>query len=315
MAEEKQGRLPIDDRPLSDDEKAYFDSRGEKDIPAAAQDEPAEPTPQAEAPQAQGASVTSPADTGAQTSVPQAALHEERKRRQEAEEKARQMELLNARMEERFRAFRDAVTPRQQQPQGPPAVDQDIFGAVKHLQQENARTRGEIDNYKRQIQQEDQMKALKQWGADNEAAFVRANVDYYEALKYLRNARAKDLQVWGMSPSAIGTQLAHEESQLLARAAAERRNPAEMAYALATQRGYSAPAPAANSGDQRQQVDLNRIEAGQRQSSSLSNVGGGAGRDVGDIEIEDLLKMNDKEFGDFIEKYPGRFRRLKGAAH
>ena len=315
---DKQAALPLDDRPLSDGEKQYFDSRGEKDIPPAPPEPSAEPIPKPAEPTT--ADTGKPADTGAQATVPQAALHEERKRRQEADERTRQAELLNARMEERFRMFRDAVTPQQQQQLAPPAVDQDIFGAVKHLQQENVRTRSEIDGYKRQIQQEDQLKQLRQWGMDTEATFLRANPDYHQALQHLRNARARELQIWGMSPGVINTQLTHEENQLLARAAAERRNPAEMAYALAKQRGYQkgAPTPATTTAPapaDKQEVDLNRIAAGQRQSGSLSNVGGGAGREIGDVEIEDLLKMDDKEFGAFIEKYPGRFRRLKGAAH
>ena len=316
MAETEAKERPAPPDPLGADERAYFDSRGEKDIPAeVSKDVPKEdtsaPEPAVQAPPPK------PSEPKAelQQTVPQGALHEERKRRQDAEERAHQMELLNARLEERFRAFRDALTPRQQAPQPPPDANRDIFGAVSHLQNEQRTTRAEIEGYKRQIAQEDQLKQLRQWGADAETAYVRQNPDYYQALAHLRNSRARELEVWGMSPSAIGQQLQHEENQLLARAATERRNPAQMAHELARQRGYQKAAPAPAQGTQRQEIDLNRIEAGQRQSASLSNVGGGSGRDVGDVEIEDLLKMNDAEFGTFIQKYPARFRRLKGAAH
>src|SRR5215475_11217134 len=322
MAENEKEQTQ-DPGPFTPDERAYFDSRGEKDIPAAATPPNGATPPEATAPATPpaGAEPVPTSKPEQVVQVPQAALHEERKRRQEADERARQLELLNARMEERFRAFRDAVTPRQQQPQGPPDANRDIFGAVNHLQQENRRTREEIENYKRQIQAEDNLKQLKQWGADAEIAYAQRVPDYYEALNHLRRARANELQVWGMSPSAIGQQLVHEENQLLARAAAERRNPAEMAHQLARQRGYMPKAPAGGqpqpptNGTSRQEVDLNRIEAGQRQSGSLSQISGNQGRDVGEIEIEDLLKMSDQEFGAFIEKHPARFRRLKGAAH
>jgi hypothetical protein len=324
MAEEAIKQKEMDLGPFTADERAYFDSKGEKDIPAPM------PTPAAgEVPMRAPAPATAsepvpasePKAPEPQGTVPQAALHEERKRRQEAEERARQIEILNARMEERFRAFRDAMTPRQQ-PQQAPDPDRDIFGTVKHMQAEQRQTRAEIENYKRQIQYEDQMRALRQWGSDAEAAYVRQNPDYYTALNHLRQARARELQVWGMQPSAIGQQLQHEENQLLARAAAERRNPAEMAHALARQRGYVAGAPPqrpAASGstpaNPQPYVDLNRIEAGQKQAASLSNVGGGTGRDTGDIEINDVLKMSDKEFETYINKHPAHFRRLKGAAH
>src|SRR5215475_1229398 len=320
MPDEKKKQLELD--PLTPEERQHFSSRGEKDIPVAAPPNdvpPAQaPAPADDAPPAEPVPSPAPvAEAEKQREVPQQALHEERKRRQDAEEKARQYELLNARMEERFRAFRDAVAPPQQAPAAAPSPDSDIFGAVKHMQQEQSRTRVEIDNYKRQMQYEDQMKQLRQWGADAEANYARNTPDYYEALNHLRRARANELGIWGMSPSAIGQQLQHEENQLLARAAAERRNPAEMAYSLAKQRGFvkADKPPAAQAAAPPPPPDLSRIEAGQRQSGSLSQIGGNQGPDVGDIEINDLLKMNDKEFGAFIDKYPARFRRLKGAAH
>jgi len=321
MVEEATKEKP-DLGPFTAEERAHFDSRGEKDIPVpqSVTEAPAQaPVPGATDAPVPTAEPARPDKPDKPEHVPIATLQEERRRRQEAEERARQTELLNVRMEERFRAFRDALAPRQQAPQAPPSADQDIFGAVRHMQAEQTRTRAEIDAYKRQIQAEDQIKQLQDWGRNAEAEYVRANPDYYQALNHLRAARVRDLQVLGMSPSAINQQLLNEENQLLARAAAERRNPAHWAHELAKARGYTrAAAPAAQRSDGTlppSNVDLNRIEAGQRQSASLSNVGGGAGRDLGDIEIEDLLKMNDREFGAFIEKYPGRFRRLKGAAH
>jgi hypothetical protein len=321
MVEEAIKQKEMDLGPFTADERAYFDSKGEKDIPVSTPVTPAQ-APAAPAAASEPVPPSEPKAPEPQGTVPQAALHEERKRRQEAEERARQIELLNARMEERFRAFRDALTPRQQPQQQAPDPDRDIFGAVKHDRAELWRQRQEIENYKRQIQAEDQMRALKQWGSDAEASYVRANPDYYQALNHLRQARARELQVWGMQPSAIGQQLQHEENQLLARAAAERRNPAEMAHALAKQRGYVTGAPpqrpaASGSTPSNPQpyVDLNRIEAGQKQAASLSNVGGGTGRDTGDIEIDEVLKMNDKQFENYITKHPAHFRRLKGAAH
>ena len=328
MAETEQ--RPAEPDHLEAGERAYFESRGEKDIPTAAAPElPLEKpeaskseTPPADAPKPP---VDAPKPPEPSATVPQQALHDERKRRQEAEERARQMELLNARMEERFRAFHAATT-QQQRPAPVPTPDQDIFGAVKHMQVEQQRTRAEIDGYKRQIQQEDYVKQLTNWGRNAEVQFVSQNSDYYRALEHMRLSRGRQLRIWGMGgqpipnsngmwTGAIGDQLKHEENQLLARAAAERVNPAEKAYLLAHELGYRKDAQPQPQPNVRHEVDLNRIEAGQRQASSLSNIGGGGGRDVGDIEIEDLLKMGDKEFGDFIVKYPGKFRRLKGASH
>ena len=74
---------------FSEGERAYFDSRGEKDIPvSAATPTEAKPevisTPRSAPPVPE----TKPADKPeVQATVPQAALHEERKRRQDAEER------------------------------------------------------------------------------------------------------------------------------------------------------------------------------------------------------------------------------------
>src|SRR5215475_932410 len=198
MAEDKQKEMDLG--PFSAEERAYFDSKGEKDIPQPPAAAPAEAAP-VQAP-AEPAAAPEPVPTSRpevdpnKAKVDYGALHEERKRRQDAEERARQMELLNARMEERFRMLAQANQPRPQAPKPPPSPDQDIFGAVKHLQGEQTRTRQEIENYRRQIQQEDQIKALQRWGAGAEAAFTKDNPDYMHALQHLRQARVRQLAVW-----------------------------------------------------------------------------------------------------------------------
>jgi hypothetical protein len=290
MADNETKQKEMNLGPFTKEERAYFDSKGETEIP---QSPVASPPTGEESAQA-------PAPAGAGEPVPPPSEPE------------------NARMEERWRMLREANQRPPQPPAPPPSADTDIFAAVKHMQGEQSRTRTEIENYKRQIQAEDHRKALSDWGRNAESEFVAQNPDYYQALSHLRNARGRELAVWGMAPEAIRQQVVTEEMQLLARANAERRNPAQMAYDLARERGYHKGAPAAQSGNGAlppSTVDLNRIEAGQRQSASLSNVGGGAGRDTGDIEANDLLKMSDKEFGQWIDKHPAAFRRLKGATH
>jgi len=329
MAEEAVKQKEMDLGPFTKEERAYFDSKGEQPIPVASPPTGDVATPPAQTP-APPDGVPPPAEPVSSaeaapekpTHVPVATLQEERKRRQDAEEKARQIELLNARMEERFRAFRDAMTPRQQAAQPPPDPNRDIFGAVSHMQAEQRATRAEIDNYKRQIQAEDQLKQLQDWGRNAEHAYVQQNPDYYQALHHLRQTRARELQVWGMSPSAIGDQLKHEENQLLARAAQERRNPAEMAHALAKQRGYGAAPPPPQppqpgkpvAANPQAYVDLDRIAAGQQQSGTLSTVGGSAATGS-DLEPGEILRMSDGEFANYIAKHPAHWRRMRGAAH
>lgn len=318
MAEQQKD---LDLGPFSQEERAYFDSRGEKDIPAekppeapaAASEAPAQaPAEPTATPAPAPPSPPTPAEAGAPADrkVDYGAFHEERTRRKEAEERARNIELLNARMEERFRAYQDAMRPKPQAPKPPPSPDQDIFGAVKHLANEQRRTTEEINTYKRQITAENQMRQLSQWGAGVEAEFRKKTPDYDAALAHLRQARARELAVWkDMTPERITAQLIAEERELLIRAAQSRVNPAELAYQSAQARGYqkTTPAPAASA------PRLDVIEAGQRQSGTLSSVGGGGV--TPDMTLEDLVRMPEKEFGAWIAKNPAKFRRLKGATN
>ena len=173
MAETEQ--RPAEPDHLEAGERAYFESRGEKDIPASPPADAPKPSADVAPVPADASKPDAPKPPEPSATVPQQALHDERKRRQEAEERARQMELLNARMEERFRAFHAAT---QQRPAPVPTPDQDIFGAVKHMQAEQQRTRAEIDGYKRQIQQEDYAKQLTNWGRNAEAELLSQNSDY-----------------------------------------------------------------------------------------------------------------------------------------
>src|SRR5215813_9712887 len=316
MAEvEKQAAEPAADL-FTPDERAYFDSRGEKPIP---QEPPQSQEPQIpqEAQQPQQPQQPQEAPPPEERSrVDYGAFHAEREKRRVADEKVRELELLNARMEERFKAWQDATRPpvRRQQPRPPPSPDTDIFGAVKHLANQQARTSAEINNYKRQLAAQDQVAQLQRFGNEGEVEFKKATPDYDQALAHLRQARKAELAAWGMNEAQANFQLNNEELQLIARAAQLRRNPAEMAYTLAKQRGFAAtPGTATNAPTTiAQQLDV--IEQGQQAARSMSNVGGRANTG-GEMTLADLVRLPDAEFFAFKNKNPAKYRRLKGADH
>jgi len=221
---------------------------------------------------------------------------------------------MMARMEERFKAYIDLgpKPPQQQQPQAPPRPDQDIFGAVDHVMKTVNGIQTEIGGYKEKIAAEERAKQLKDWGGRHEAEFIKEAPDYYQALNHLREARHRELAAMGLSPEAGHAQVLNEENQLLTHAARMQKNPAQLAYEIAKTRGYvkkDAPPPAEDLAKK-----LERVEAGQRQSGSLSDLGGGVGT-PGEITLEMLTKMPDHEFLAFKAKNPAKFRRLKGAEH
>jgi len=279
---------------------------------------PAEPPAEAAQPSETPAPSKEPPKAQPQT-VPYGALAEERQRRKEAEERARQQELLTARMEERFRAFSEGRPQQSQQPTAPaapPSPDQDIFGAVKHTMQRLDATTAEIEAYKRQIAQNEQVARLNRWAADCVQEYRKTQPDYLDAYRFLRESRAHELRsTWNMNDPAIGEQLATEELQLMAQAARQRRNAAEIVYSNARARGYKpgAAAPAAKPAaapDATRQLEI--VQQGQQANKSLSGMGGRAGGGV-EVAGENILKMSDKEFDAWITKNPAKWRRLKGA--
>jgi hypothetical protein len=305
MVDEISAEKPAAPDLFTPEERAYFEQRAPETPPEA---EPSSPT---EATQAAAKPAPTPSPPPAsppkQETVPQAALHEERKRRQEAEERARQTELVNARMEERFRMWQQAAGP----PPEPPNPDTDIFGTVKFQGQELARQRQEIEGYKQQVAARQQMEALHNWCKAHENAYRQRVPDYDKALHFLKRARANELKAttpW--NDTQILQQVANEERQLIAQAAQWQRNPADMAYRNAQARGYRAnAAPAAPPPNPAQR--LNVIEAGQQAARSLTGVGGRAAVNP-EMTIENLTKMSDREFDAWKTKNPAKYRKLKG---
>lgn len=310
MAEnERPAPAPAPDH-LTSDERNYFTSRGEAPIPDPAPapvPEPPPPPPPAE-PEPSGP----PAEPSVTVEAPppkmvdSGALAEERNRRKDAEAKAQQLQEQQIRMEERIRMWQQQQQPRPPQPEPPPNPDQDIFGAVNHVMRTQQQMAQELNATRQQQAQREALMQLEQWGGHQQVEFAKQTPDYYEALNHLRQSRGNELQAFGLNPQQTAAQLLQEERQLLSFAAQQRRNPAEMAYAFAQQRGYRKGAGGNNPSQQ-----LDRINAGQQASRSLSGVGGNAGGGA-PVGIEELLKMPMNEFVAYKTKNPAKFRRLKG---
>jgi len=310
MAENEQpAPAPAPDH-LTSDERSYFTSRGETPIPEPAPEAaPApEPTPEPSAAPLEPSVTAEAVPPPSPKMVDSGALAEERNRRKEAEEKARQLEMQQARMEERIRMWQQQQQPRAQQPQQPPNPDQDIFGAVNHVMRTQQQMAQELNASRQQQAQREALTQLEQWGGHQQNEFAKQTPDYFEALQHLRQSRGNELQAFGLNPQQTAAQLLQEERQLLSFAAQQRRNPAEMAYAFAQQRGYR---KGAGNGQNNPAQQLDRINAGQQAARSLSGVGGNAGGGA-PVGVEELLKMPMSEFAAYKAKNPAKFRRLKG---
>jgi hypothetical protein len=297
------------------EERAHLEQRAPETPP-----EPQAPTPsETTAVEPAPAPAQAPPPSPRQETVPQAALHEERKRRQEAEERTRQIELDNTRWQERFRMWQQTAAP---QPSLPPEPDKDIFGAVNHVMREQQNMAAKISQYEEQIATQQRMRQLGEWATQAENVYRQRVPDYDKALGFLQQAREKELRILGKNAMEARQQRQKEEQNLVILAAQQRQNPAHYAFQMALERGYrrqqapqasqasQAPNPGAPANPQGH-VDLNRIAAGQQAASSLTGVGGRASAGP-EMTIENLLKMNGRELDAYKVKHPAKYRKLLG---
>lgn len=223
----------------------------------------------------------------------QGATFAERQRRRELEDKM-------ARMEQSFQAIQQRIQqPQQPQEQQQQQIDpeQDPVGFLKQLQQQQqAQAQAQQQQMQQQAQMQERVAAVHRLGqnvSDYEQDFVTRNPDYYEAAEHLMNARAQQLQSFGVTDQQeILGQIKAEIAQLTGNAIQRGINPAQAAYDMAKQMGYQRKQPEAQ-----QRLDMAR--AGQRASKTVSGGGRGAG---GPMSLADIADLEGPEFDKACEK-------------
>lgn len=250
--------------------------------------------------------------------VPHGRYEHERKRRKDAETKARDAEEKRIRLEERTNAllqvYQQASQQTQQktQPAEPPKRDENPLAYLDYID-------GELTSLKKAVsqrQQEDQTasawgQAYTAYNADIQRV-SQQKPDFRDAMAHLVNSRHQELEIFGVhDPVAKANDINAMERQIITYAMQNRTSPAEILYGLAAQRGYRAAAPVAavaqnppaiNPASVVQQVQ--QRETTRQAATSLS--GSGAPVATGDIGPEQLLEMTDAEFADFKKKYGDR---------
>ncbi|WP_316219389.1 hypothetical protein [Bradyrhizobium sp. SZCCHNR2026] len=300
---------------LSREETAYFETGGESGIPSETGSDKS----------AGASSVTSggevssggdkPAETGTKPQdrgpqhVPLAALQEERNRRRDLDKQLREARERLANFEGRFAVLeRSTGKPgaAEQQQDGPPNPEDDIFGAVKALQ---ARIDGQDEAAKAERAAADERtKFVRDYQADA-AQFEQTTPDFKQAYAFLLNSRAAELKAIGYEdPKALHDALTADEFAIAQMAFQKGKSPSEMLYALATQRGYvnaDSKKPDTSAAEK-----LDAIARGQAANKSLNNTGGSTGD--ADMTAERLLSMPMDEFEAWVEKHPAKAKRLMG---
>lgn len=303
---------------LTEEEQAYLVSEetgAEQSEPIEEQSvEPAESgTEQAEQSSAEA--------TSKPKTVPHGALHEERERRKQAEERARQFEIEAARSQERMNTFmqmlqqqeaeRQAAAVRAQQ-KPPPDPNEDPIGAIPYMmhrldQQEQAlRQWGQWHAQSQQAQQvaqqQEQLKHQVEQVFRNDVAQARQEAaDYDDAINYLKQLRAGELMGMGFDDARINAQLESDMQVVVYSAIQNQKRPAVAIYEIAKARGWQGkPKEQQGNGGQK----LQQIARSQQTNKSLSGVGvGSAGVPM---DAKAIANLPQKDFEAVVRKMGDR---------
>jgi hypothetical protein len=230
--------------------------------------------------------------------VPQGALHAEREKRKTAEQQAREYkEQLDA-----IAAMRARVAQPQQPAAGDaPAADADDKAQLAYLRQRLEQIEG-TQQQSQQRQQTEQLDNVERQQLSaalttSEAEFRQSKPDYDEAIKHVITARAEELKLYGLSQIAVQQHLQQEVLDITRAAIDQGRSPAEVAYQLATFRGYRPDAGGQQQQQQPQsdaQKQLAAIAAARQGSRSLGQAAGSA--PPKDLNATTIAAMSDDEF-------------------
>jgi hypothetical protein len=226
--------------------------------------------------------------------VPVGVVQEERRRRQEAEQRAREIEQRADRMWEQMQSWQaPQPTPQPAAPEEKePDKDADLGAWLQWRTDKISRQQQEIneriakqENTERQVGLQQQIIANAQ---THEQEFVSQNPDYYQALNHWRQVVASDLKM--MYPTLTAPQIrqrvVNAELELSVEAMKAKINPAEQVYSWAKQRGYTPPTVAAPAP---KATPAERATA----QLSLSNAVGAPARR---ITLDDIAKMSKDEY-------------------
>lgn len=244
------------------------------------------PAPAAAAPEAPAAKPEAPP---VDKHVPIQAMLEERSKRQALQKQMAEMAAKTEAMERRFQELLKRAEPP------PPAFEEN---PAEHLKSRLDMTEQQLKAWNERAAQEQaaqkqaqDAQALHAFVEQHEQGFRAQAKDYDAAVQHLQQARAQEFITLGYSPSEAQMMVYRDALAIAWEARARERNPAEVFYALAKQRGY-APAPAAPAPSATQKAALETVAAGIAKTQSLGPSGGGDA----DLTLAKLAEMDDSEF-------------------
>jgi hypothetical protein len=305
---------------LSNEEKAYFDSRGEAPVKAEPDPKPepakAEPVVELDTDDAEVEASTGTEDAPAQPkTVPLAALTKTRAEAKETKSKLTEAEKKIAVLEDRWNQVLASQQPQQQaQPEAEELPDPDLHPdqalawAMKQLRDLNEAKKQEA------AKTEEQKRAEKEWSdtytAINKSYTAASEADplINEARDYLVDSVGNEAMAMGLTREQAQAEISRVEAEHIKFAHKQGLDIGDYVKKLAKARGWNgkAKAPVVQEDPQKQVADLaEAVDA----STSLASAGGAAPKTM---RAEDIANMSPEQFEKWLQKNPKAFRNIAG---
>lgn len=299
MAKEKVNAVVASESLSAAEEKQMSDMRDQDNVREPEQDIQAQPeakTADVDLSQADG----KPADAQNKT-VPHEALEAERQKRKAAEKRAQELEVQQARADERMKLINEAIEarnkPQQTTPTEIPDPEKDALGNLKYLNKVTSEELAVLKKFKEDSEARErhvnQSREITTRAAEMERQYIAQNPDYNEASAYLINSRLNELQALGLNEMAARQQIQQETYAMAQHGLQTGVNPAEMVYKIAGLRGYK-KASAAQASSEADKIAT--IAAGQRANQSLTDISGNSSSKTGVVSAKDLANMSEAQF-------------------
>lgn len=233
--------------------------------------------------------------------VPHGALKEEREARRAAIARAEAAERdyaeKMAKLEKRLELLANP----------PPPVPKFEDDPAAHLKHQTEAVRAEIEPLKEQLaqnrQQQEQAQAearLTQAVSAAESEFAAKTPDYLDAIAHMQKVADNNLQLMGVEDPTQRAQIIRRDAMALAvRALQAGKSPAELAYQVSKNQGYTAKAPGVDK--------IANIQKGQAASPSMPSGGQRAPKEA--ISLAALEQMDDDEFNQLVDD-PEKWKKL-----
>lgn len=228
----------------------------------------------------------------------QAAMKEERRKRQELEEKLAKADTGQA-QQDQIVALIESLREDDEDP------IEDITSLKKVLREFANRQKAEAEQERAQTQQMTAFQRFASTVSEAEAEFRETAPDYDDAQAFFKDSLKQELEALGLEGDELNQEFARQVTNVAQQAINRGKNPAEVVYQLASRRGYGAsqkgevapktqekPHVNQDAVDKAAEV-IEKINKAQQASKSLSSAGASSGQK--ELTLSSVSKMSGKD--------------------